>query len=405
MPFRFQPIALLSKCEANEDTLFLPHQMATFVEPPLQSSTAMRAPYHDPGTHAVLERYTERLTRNVSNLAGIEIAFQHLKDTRTEHLSSEKAMAAMENAVVGAVEPSQSSTISELGLDVLIWHASFPFPPALEPPGSCDGIDQSSFTRAVCLLALRSVPGYGGRKRWGTWFPANPFHAGFGGYWGPHHGSYVSKRGKGASDFMRRIFRSLAAYHDDDATDPRANGTGKAETPIPVLRFMYRVQLPKNEEGTKAEDEEDEEDEEPEIQEFAIMESEPEVTIDIQDVMSECPPEEDRLTANPFRESYSLALPGLPHPEHDLTELRVPVSKVSALLTLAKQLNATGQHSGQGEGEIDDPEALIGRLSGKTSLGWEEFQTNMRGYEDMIADALAKMVGLLVETCGGPGNS
>ncbi|KAK8064014.1 hypothetical protein PG996_008666 [Apiospora saccharicola] len=180
---------------------------------------------------------------------------------------------------------------------------------------------------------------------------------------------------------MRRIFRSLAAYNDDDATDPRANGTGKAETSIPVLRFMYRVRLPENEEWTKAEDEEDEEDEEPERQEFAIMENEPEVTIEIQDVMSECPPEEDRLTANPFRESYSLALPGLPRPEHDLTELRVPMTKFSALLTLAKQLNATGQHYGQGEGEIDDPEAVVEMLSGKTSLGWEEFQTTLRGYE------------------------
>ncbi|KAK7935920.1 hypothetical protein PG985_001415 [Apiospora marii] len=249
-------------------------------------------------TDAVLERYTKRLTRNVPNVRSIEIAFQHLKDAGTEHLSSEKTMAAIKNAVVGIIEPPQSSAISELGLDILAWHASFPFPPALGPhSGLCDGIDQSSFARAVCLLSMRSVPGYGGRKRWGTWFPANPVYGGYSGNWGPHWGSYVSTRGKGASDFMRRIFRSLASPDYDDTASPHAAaGTEKTETSIPVLRFMYRLRLPEGEKETK----DREGDEEPERPELAIMENEREVSIDIQDVLSECPPEEDRLTMNPF---------------------------------------------------------------------------------------------------------
>lgn len=273
-------------------------------------------------------------------------------------------MAAIGNAAFGTAESPQSSTISELGLDILARHASFTFSPVLELPEFHDGIDQSSFTRAVCLLALRSVPGYGCRKCWGTCFPEYPIHSSCSGSWGPHRGIYVSKRGKGASDFMRRIFRSLASSdYDDAASHHAAAGTAKTETSIPVLRFMYRLRLPKGQEEAKS----GEEDEEPERPEFAIIENEREVSIDIQNVLSECPPEGDHVAANPFRESYSLTLPGLPHPAHDLSELRVRVSKVSALLTLSQYLGLSERRPGEEETH-SNLAVLIERLSGETGL-------------------------------------
>ncbi len=64
------------------------------------------------------------------------------------------------------------------------------------------------------------------------------------------------------------------------------------------------------------------------------MANENESSTDIQDVRSECPPEVDRSTASPLRESHSQALPSLPSQTYDLAAPHVPMIKVVSLVNL-----------------------------------------------------------------------
>ncbi|KAK8031362.1 hypothetical protein PG990_001096 [Apiospora arundinis] len=335
---------------------------------------------------AVLERFTERLALHAPALPNIKNAFQQLKDDHTEYLSNAKLRDSVNN-VVASIGPWQSSDIVGLLLfDILSWHATFPFPSASES-GIHDAIDESSFVRAVCLLLLDNLPGYG-PKRLGKTFHENPKHRIYSGELGPHDGFLVANRGKGANDFMRRIFRSLAVVIDETAAAAKAM---REETTISVPRFsMFRPLSP-----------EEMEDEErfPDGRHVVIVENEREITVDVQDVVSDCPPGEDRKTANPLRESYSLALPALPHAEHDLSELWVPSLKVAALLTLCKNLGVPESPPSAGRRSSTDLMALIEKLSAGTNLGWEDFRTTLRGYEELIANALAKTAGLLIRRC------
>ncbi|KAK8003340.1 hypothetical protein PG989_003059 [Apiospora arundinis] len=243
---------------------------------------------------AVLERFTERLELHAPALPNIKNAFQQLKDDHTEYLSNAKLRDSVKN-VVASIGPWQSSDIVELLLfDILSWHAMFPFPAASES-GTHDAIDESSFVRAVCLLLLDNLPGYG-PTRLGKTFHENPKHRIYSGELGPHDGFLVANRGKGANDFMRRIFRSLAVVIDEttaaaSATAEPAAKAKREKTKISVPRFfMFRPLSP-----------EEMQDEEmfPDGRHVVIVENEREITVDVQDVVSDCPPGEDRKTANP----------------------------------------------------------------------------------------------------------
>jgi len=86
-------------------------------------------------------------------------------------------------------------------------------------------------------------------------------------------------RGKDATDFNRRLFRSLAVPNITSANH---------ETTIPVPRFLMFQQHPDQQESDDPEEE------------VIVVENESERWIDIQDVLSECPPEVDGVTANPL---------------------------------------------------------------------------------------------------------
>jgi len=63
------------------------------------------------------------------------------------------------------------------------------------------------------------------------------------------------------------------------------------------------------------------------------------------DVLSECPPEVDTLTANPFRESYRLVLPKLPKHSDDLMELCVKTESLATLVQLCGEVQKEGTES------------------------------------------------------------
>lgn len=230
--------------------------------------------------------------------------------------------------------------------DIFSWHAFFPFPTPLTDLG-VPRVDENAFLRAVCLLVWDPAPRYKPSF-------SGACHGLYSGSWGPHYGWYISKRGKDSSDFLRRIFRSLAI--------PNSIITGK-DTTVPVPRFQYRQ--PRREENELEDTEEDMEDV---GQQVIIMEYESERTIDILDVITENPPDEMTGTANPLRECYGPVLPTLPHHPFDLADLHVPTIKLVTLLNLLKVMKLRKQDVGE------DSIASVERLSSEGKLSWEQFQ-------------------------------
>ncbi|GAB1201077.1 hypothetical protein APSETT444_010464 [Aspergillus pseudonomiae] len=217
-------------------------------------------------------------------------------------------------------------------------HAFYPFT-ASESGSEQAGIDEDAFVRAVCLLTLSPV------ERHGTQVPGT-VHRYYSGNWGPHGGWYIAIRGKGASDFRRRLFRSLAL--------PASSGSSTGyDTKITVPRFIW---FESRKEETDSGPEPD--------QQVVVAEDESELSIDIVDVLSECPPEADTLTANPFRESYRIILPSLPKLTGDLSMLFIPRIELVALLKLVHQV--------QGESSVDSAAAIRG-LGKEEKIGWERF--------------------------------
>ena len=229
--------------------------------------------------------------------------------------------------------------------DLLSWHASFPFPVS-ETGSATPCIDEAAFLRAICLLT-RDPPPYHAPKF------SSAQHGTYSGKWGPHRGWFIAMRGKDATDFNRRLFRSLAVPNVTSANH---------ETTIPVPRFIMYQRHPDQQESDDPE------------QEVIVVENESERWMDIQDVLSECPPEVDGVTANPLRESYALALPSI-HPQHDdLADLHVPASRLVVFLKLLHAL-----HTSEERGEQDVMEELIASTEalGYEELSWEWFGTTM----------------------------
>lgn len=232
------------------------------------------------------------------------------------------------------------------------WYASFPFPPPDSP-----AVDQDGFIRAISLLTLNPAPRFHG-----------PVFGVSSGRWGPHSAWLVQSRGKDDQDLRRRIFRSLAV--------PAAAGTAPEDvdtlTKLPIPRFF--VDQPRERRSADASAQEEEEDPEDPGQQVLIVMEEDERCIDLQDVLSECPPEEDRLTLNPLRESYEIVLPTLPRQPHYIHEMQIPSLKLVNLLRLLTVANLNGGKSREEE-LLEWTEILLETpTSDSTSyVSWQEF--------------------------------
>ncbi|KAI1209930.1 uncharacterized protein F4807DRAFT_460223 [Annulohypoxylon truncatum] len=320
---------------------------------------------------AVYERFTEKLLkrwiikdRGTSGVETLRQAFRKLRDAETGYLSQDRFKNFMNEKWprFGLAESSEGLTLL---FDIFSWHAFFPFPASLTESGTpC--IDEDAFLRAICLLTWDPAPLYEPRF-------SGALHSATSGTWGPHSGWLISKRGKDGSDFLRRIFRSIAV--------PNSTVVGN-ETTIQVPRFIYRQPRRK---GQKPKDSDSEDDV---GQQVVVMEIESERTVDIQDIIAENPPDEIPKTANPLRESYSPALPTLPRHPFDLTDLHVPTTKLVTLLNLMKAVKPGEQ--GTVQGLITSAE----QLGNEGELNWEWFQAVMLNKAEFVANALQEIVGI-----------
>ncbi|KAJ5185414.1 hypothetical protein N7491_006719 [Penicillium cf. griseofulvum] len=297
---------------------------------------------------AVYQRFTEELSERLTSfkrsdqpavIEDIRQSFRRLCDPTNGYLSKAmfKRLVAERLSEFGV---NESPNAPALLFKVCSSHAFYPFP-ASDSGSEQAGIDEDGFVRAVCLLTLSPV------QRHGTQVPGT-VHRYSSGNWGPHGGWYIAIRGKDASDFRRRLFRSLAL--------PASSGTSTSyDTKITVPRFIW------------FESKKEEVDSEPEPdQQVVVTEDESELSIDIVDVLSECPPKADTLTANPFRESYRIVLPSLPKQTGDLSMLFIPRIELVALLKLVHQV--------QGENSVDSAAAIRG-LGNEEKISWKRFDS------------------------------
>ncbi|OTB04208.1 hypothetical protein M426DRAFT_262427 [Hypoxylon sp. CI-4A] len=316
----------------------------------------------------VYQRYTETLSTKLSSAYGgpsivenIRQSFQQLRDPTTGYLSP----IAFKHLFAERLSDSEVGTsldASALLLDILISHAFYPFSPPHVDSG-LPQIDENAFLRAVSLLLLTPA-----RRIKSKFKPA--VHRMYGGTWGPHRGWYVSVRGKDASDFRRRLFRSIA-------TPDSSNTNTSSITTIPVPRFEW---LGLREDGSDPEDDP--------TQQFVVVEDEAEASIDILDVLSETPPEADTLTMNPFRESYRMVLPSLPQRTDDLSSLYISTTKLVALLKLIQQI------------QRENTENLVSRVEevgGNGKVGWEGFETVISEHSELLADGLTTIFRLFTK--------
>lgn len=262
--------------------------------------------------------------------------------TRNADLSSDLFKRQITQNLLSLSIPLAKETSTTL-FSILTFHASQPFPSPDPWPHRSSGhplIDEDAFVRAICLLILSPFPFQGPNS------PAT--HGYYSGTWGPHRGRYVARRGRDAGDFRRRVFRSIAI--------PDGTSTEHA-TVVSVPRFVYYEPVP---EGKVDEDDVG--------TETVVVEEEREVEVDVVDVLSECPPEEDRLTANPFRESYRVVLPSLPRHKEDLMRLFVPTARLVGLMEVVQEVQA---------GTTTDWAAMMERFGSDGKIGWSEFDSGM----------------------------
>ena len=193
-------------------------------------------------------------------------------------------------------------------------------------------------------------------------------HACYSGIWGAHRGSYIALRGKDASDFRRRLFRSLAVRDNDSV-----NTSFNTRTMISVPRFVWYEPI------------EEESDAVDELKQIIVAEDESETSIDVVDVLSECPPETDSLTMNPFRESYRVVLPSLPQHTDDLSVLFIPTTRFVELVKLVVEIQRKSSA---------DPVAVIESKGSDGKVRWETF-------DDVMAEHSVSHFGVKLRSCGG----
>ncbi|KAI0378766.1 hypothetical protein F5Y04DRAFT_260992 [Hypomontagnella monticulosa] len=337
---------------------------------------------------AVYWRYTKLLSynqrsknRESSGLWKMGQAFRRLRDAETGYLSETK-FNLMVIEKLPQLGPPASPDGLKLLFDIFSWHAFFPFP-ELHTDTGIPCIDENAFIRAACLLARNPAPRYAPEF-------SNTTHDFSTGYWGPNLGWLITKRGKDGSDFLRRLFRSLAVY----------NGTGVGNrTKIMVPRAFISHHVEDAPDGLYGLDSGLYEDYKYEV----IVEKEDELSVDIQDTLAECSPSNNnRLTASPLRESYELVLPSLPHHEHDLANLHVPTTKLVTFFHFLQDLHSNEgrayyEDSGEEEEESDEDPFLdliasAERLSNEGRLDWGQFDTVMSEEAEYIAYNLSDIV-------------
>jgi hypothetical protein len=302
----------------------------------------------------------------------------------SEHLLKQWIIKQISKSHVDVPQP-----LSSVLFDIFEFHAFYPFPLTRGHEQQVQ-IDQNGFVRAICLLTLSPAPRYGPNSSF-----SEARHGRYSGTWGPHRGWYIALRGRDASDFRRRMFRCLTASYLTAVESRPVDGA--ICTMIEVPRFAYYKPVPQDE------------DEEEEVQEIIVVEGEKETEVDVVDVLSECPPEVDTLTANPFRESYRLVLQTLPRYSDDLTELCVKPESLVALVQLCEEV----QKEKEGTGDLV---CQIGSVGRDSVIGWSEFEqllaessvsalghdvggllvTNVHGQE-FLADGLARIFGAFAE--------
>lgn len=238
--------------------------------------------------------------------------------------------------------------------EIFRWHAFFPFPSNNTGSGtSC--INEDAFIRAILLLT-RNPPAYLSPDF------CNVSHNTSSGYWGPHHGQFVSNRGKDAVDYSRWIFRSIAIPNDEH-TDH--------DTIIQVPRFIdYQPRL----EGESR----DSDSEEDLGQQFVVVENEKEREVDVHDIVSESAPGwDERMVANPLREAYAPVLSWLPAQRYDLVNLHVPVVK---LLNLLKALQMIGR------AENPEKQEVLQSMIDSVEMLYSGGNINWESFKNVIAD-------------------
>ncbi|KAK3386854.1 hypothetical protein B0H63DRAFT_141522 [Podospora didyma] len=373
---------------------------------------------------AVLERYTQALSDNLATnatngddaVSSIKQAFHQLKDPETGYISKE----SFGNVVKGKLSGGQGTGVSQL-FDILTWHAAFPFPQSSHPACNVPAVvDEDGFLRAVCLLTRNPPPRYAPR------FPT-AVHRLYSGSWGHHDGWLVAARGKDGRDLRRRLFRSLAVLVEpelDEVSRSTTTASPPTTTTIPVPRFiMYQPRGGNNTPQPSGEEEAGEDDEQPGQQQVIVMADEKEQTIDIQDVLAECPPEQDALTANPLRESYDGLVVDdslLPPQPHDLARLHIPKAELVALLRLLLHASASGgqqQQQDQNRGGEEDTAAaaaaaeltaLAERLDGGDDdeqplyIDWASFDAMLSSSQtEHVANSLSSIISVFQAPLGG----
>ncbi|KID94128.1 hypothetical protein MAJ_09909, partial [Metarhizium majus ARSEF 297] len=321
------------------------------------------------GQVVVYQRFTEELSERLTSfkrsdqpavIEDIRQSFRRLYDPKNGYLSEAmfKRLVAERLSEFGV---NESPNTPALLFKVCSSHAFYPFP-ASDSGSEQAGIDEDGFVRAVCLLTLSPV------QRHGTQVPGT-VHRCSSGNWGPHGGWHIAIRGKDAIDFRRRLFRSLAL--------PASSGTSTSyNTKITVPRFIWFESKKKETDSGPEPD-----------QQVVVTEDESELSIDIVDVLSECPPEADTLTANPFRESYRIVLPSLPKRTSDLSMIFVPRIELVALLKLVHQV--------QGGNSVDLAAAIRG-LGDEQKISWKRFDSAMSEQSEFIADGLSKIFSAIL---------
>ncbi|KAK3689957.1 hypothetical protein B0T22DRAFT_182768 [Podospora appendiculata] len=312
-----------------------------------------------------------------AELSRIRAVFQHLRGTTSTCVSEEKFSRFLADAFPPLSDTNLSKGVAAL-FDIFSWNAAFPFPPASPDTPM---LDEDGFIRAVVLLGVDP------RSRHLVNFAFGCCHGVSSGHWGPHYGWLVSKRGKTAQDFRRHLFRSLS----EPLPGTAMQGEDIPMTTIAVPRFGYYQPRETASRGPLKDDREDngEDIEDDDEQQVVVMVEEDERSIDVRDVLSECPAEQDSLTAKPLRESYDIALEHLPRQPHDLFMLGVPVPKLVQLFTVLDLV-----------GRFPAPKTLIDSLAAKATPGrggndafvdWHSFDTLLVHVSKDVAQSLSNI--------------
>jgi len=207
---------------------------------------------------------------------------------------------------------------------------------------------------------------------------------GGGGGGGPDgdHGWLLLYRGKDKGDYRRRLFRCLAVPSaSPQLVASPSDAATTTPTTIAIPQFITTVSRRNININPNGNNNTNGKEKGKGKQQLVITANELERAIDMQDILSEYPPEVIALTANPLRESYALVAKSLSHWNCDLKQLRVPNSKLVSLVSVVSAA-AESVESG-GSGELSEFAARVDANQGEGEgyLTWEEFETLVEGHE------------------------